>query len=395
MRKNIFFVLFLFFIFSLNLNFVKSIGISPSYISIFFEPNLKKSIDFYVIGLKPGTKLELYVKYENENLRDIVKLSEPVFLGEGKYKFTAYINLPSSKENLSPGKNVILIGAKETSIAQDKIIALTAVQIPIVIYVLHEGDYIEAKLETMDIAINETAKFKVKIMNLGTTNLTVDLFLEIYYGDKKIASMPLGKTTINSKEEKIIYGEWNSEGYKEGTYKAKIIIKYGNKTAEHEKEFKIGSIKIEIIDFKKEFNVDSIEKFYLEIENKWNKKIENVYAEIEIFSKEKKVMSFKTPNFDINGLERKIIETYVNTEGIKPGIYQMEINLYYANYTSRASSEVIFREEINKTLVIIIVIIILIIIGFLIRWLLKKRKRKKLEERELKLKKEKKIKKRR
>jgi len=378
-----FFVFFIFFGFLVFLPLVNAIGITPAMFSTYFEPNLETSVDFYVFGLKPeGTRLELYVRYEDNNeLNGSVRLSNYVALGNGAYKFTAYIKLPPTDENLTPGKHRILIGAREVAISEHGVMALTTVQVPIDIFVLYKGYYIKVELEANDIALNETAQFKIKIKNLGNTNVTIQPTVEIYDGIKNIASIPLSSERINTKEEKTLYASWDSKGYRAGIYKARAIVKYGEKIAQDEKEFRIGALFIEILDFTKEFNVDSIEPFYLQVQSKWNARIENVYANISIFSNSTKIADFKTIAFDVDRWERKTVKSYIDTKGIKPGKYLMTVVLHYANQTTTASSEVKFKKKINVIAITaaVIIVIILIILILVIRFLLKLRKKRKAE----------------
>jgi len=386
--EKVFFNFFVFFIFfglsalsfGLSLPLVNAIGITPSMLSTYFEPGLETSVDFYVFGLRPeGTKLELYVRYEDNNeLNGSVRLSDYVALGNGAYKFTAYIKLPPTDENLTPGKHRILIGAREVAISEHGVMALTAVQVPLDVFVLYKGDYIKVELEANDIALNETAQFKIKIKNLGNTNVTIQPTVEIYDGIEKIASIQLSGERINTKEEKLLYVSWDSKGYGAGIYKARAIVKYGEKIAQDEKEFRIGALFIEILDFTKEFNVDSIEPFYLQVQSKWNARIENVYADINIFANNTKIADFKTIAFDVDRWERKTVKSYIDTKGIKPGKYLMTVVLHYANQTTTASSEVKFKKKIN-VVAIIAAVIILIILILVIRILLKLRKKRKTE----------------
>ncbi|MEM4318580.1 MAG: hypothetical protein QW244_02775 [Candidatus Pacearchaeota archaeon] len=391
MKNKIFFMFFFLFLIFLiiSTDFAYGIGITPAKIYIQFEPGYKESFDFYVIGMKPsGTALELYVKYLDPEFNNSVKLSEPININGAK-KFTTYVTLPLTT-NLTPGMHRILIGAREYPISDVGVMAaFTAVQTPIDIFVPYEGAYLKVELEAKDIAINETAQFNIKIKNMGKVVAKAELELEIYEGGNKIYHKKIDQIIINANEEKFLEESWNSSGNHEGIYRAKVIVNYDNKTAEDVKEFKIGNILIEILDFNKEFKVESIEPLILELQSKWNEKIENVYGNVEVWESDlkTKVMDFKTPMFEIGAWERKKVKSWFDTKGIEPGDYLMNITLYYKNSTSNAYGQVRFKQRINMMLVILIILIIIIVIliTFLVIIIKKiKKDRRKKEEKKFK-----------
>lgn len=388
MKNTKLFFLFLFLLIFLNFSFSQAIGIIPAKAFLYFEPNYEGSFDLFVDGMKPeGTKLITYIKYEdNAELNGSVSLSDLVFLPDGRAKFTAYIKLPPTDANLTPGIHRILIGVKEVAIKETNVAALTAVQVPLDIFVPYKGSYIEVKLEGKDIAINEVAVFKIKIKNLGTSSTKIKPEFFIYTKEKNLVySEQLKESSISEKEEKEIEVLWNSSGNNPGEYIAKVIVYYEDKKVEAELAFKIGELNIEIIDFTKEFRVDSLEKFKLKIQSKWNNEIKNIYAEVSFYDitnqiENKPIKTFKTALFDLKPWEIKEVIAYFDTKGIKPQTYVMNVSVIFDKKVISVESKAIFKPKISDAIIIGIIIIIIILVIIVIRLILKKKKKEREEK---------------
>ena len=139
--------------------------------------------------------------------------------------------------------------------------------------------------------------------------------------------------------------------------------------AELKKEFKIGDLLVDIsnITIKEEGIIkDSIAKFIVKVESKWNEDIEDSYISINIDNNEKSVNS---ESFGLNPWEIKEIPIYLETADLIPGNYKGEAVIYYESKTTSREFEFVIRDSLFKDLFgknILIILLISVLILFIV-----------------------------
>lgn len=367
-RYSLNFILFIsilvFLFFSTN---AFAVGIGHGDTTVHFQPNLEVTIPFILRNIKSGTYIELSVTGE---LKDYVTLSELSPTGE----LNVTVHLPDKIEK--PGTHTIWILAKEIPNAtMGTIAAVTAVQVPIPIIVPYPGKYVEVRLDAPDVNIGESVNFVISVTNRGEQNIIAKGTIEIYNpNNEKIATVYTEERAIKTTMTEELHAQWETSGVKEGEYKAIATITYDGETARAEKTFRIGTLLIKIIDYTREFQKDTINRFDIEVESVWNDKISDVYAEIVISDENKnQISSFKTPSTDVEPWEKKIITAYWDTTDINIGTYDANITLHYASKVTEKIVKVQIREKLIPvtgkvlevfTSIYTIIVICIIILAF-------------------------------
>ena len=78
-----------------------------------------------------------------------------------------------------------------------------------------------------------------------------------------------------------------------------------------------------------------IVQFEVEVESKWNQKIQGVFAEMIITDlNEDRIDSFKSASVDIGPLARAMLTPYWDTEGVEKGTYNADLIIHYAGKTT-------------------------------------------------------------
>ena len=370
MKKGVFCFLFIL----LNVSLVYAIGISPADYKTAFMPNEEQSF-FFNVKVDYPKDAELYVSGDFANYT----ILDTYYLKRGG-SFTATINFPDKA--IKPGKNFLHIGAKETFAGGQGMSARSAVEALIFIEAPYPGKYIEAEFTVNDVNIGEPVDLLVKIKNLGTQDLNkVKVDIDIYSDKNLITTLHTEPRELKKREEAKFETILNTENLKPGSYKTIAIINYDNEIKTIEKEFRIGTLFVEIINYTKKVFENSINKFDVQVESKWNNQINNIFVEVKIFDNSTVIADFRTPSFELNPWERKILTGYLDTKDMSLGIYNMNLTLFYEDKTTIKSDkiEVIkksssFKELFTST-VILIIIIILIVISDLI-WILRTKKKK-------------------
>ncbi len=373
-----FVVLGVFFIFVSP--FALGVSIQPAKYSINFEPNLEKDFGFYICG---AAKIETYldgdlVKYAtiidnepNSSCRDIV----------------VRVRLPNKIEK--PGKNILLVGAKELIEVGSGVAGRAAIQAPIVIFVPYPGMYVEWNFVAPNVNEGETVHFIVSVSNLGTNNIqSARAIIDVYDDNSKIKSLNTDEKSIPSKESAEFPLDMETTGMKAGSYRVVTTLYYDGRSDLKEKSFNIGSLYVAINNYTKVLEQGKINKVGIEIESKWNNNLQDVYSAVTING-----VKVKTPNYDLKAWETKEIAAYYDTTGMDIGEYDAQITLYYGGKTTTEEGKVYVVEQsevqsseakeekpwnisfnITPTTLLVAIIIILVVVDIV--WLIIRRKNK-------------------
>jgi methionine-rich copper-binding protein CopC len=339
-RKTLILATAVLVMFSLGAASAKAIGLTPGRTTIDFEPNLEKSITFTIIN-NEHKDFKAFV-YAEGDLKDYITAEKNIIefkeTDESK-PFTYRFRLPEKLE--TPGDNWAKLVVMELPEAGNEagqiVMATTAVAHQLRVKVPYPGKYAELDLAINEVEPNTTATFFVKVFNLGTENIykafaTVDILGPT---NDKIASVESETIAIESKKSGEITIPWEAN-VNPGTYRAVVSVNYDGKTAKIEKNFVVGAMRIEVLDVKvRNFVLGGIAKFEINIENKWNQRIDNVFGEMVISSqKGDQVASFKSASVDVEPLQRATLYAYWDTEGVEKGTYDAKLILHYAGKTS-------------------------------------------------------------
>jgi methionine-rich copper-binding protein CopC len=217
------------------------------------------------------------------------------------------------------------------------VLATTAVVHQLRVRVPYPGKYADLDLVVNEAEPNESVNFFVKVFNLGTENIykafaTVDI---LGATNEKIATVESETIAVDSKKTGEMTIPWKAE-VNPGMYHAVVTVNYDGEVRKIEKNFAVGAMRIELLDVKvRNFVLGGIAKFEINMENKWNQKIEGVFADM-LMSNQKgdQIASFKSSAIDVEPLQRATLYAYWDTEGVEKGAYDTKLVLHYGDKTS-------------------------------------------------------------
>jgi len=329
---------------------VHALGITPGRAVFDFLPGRKETVDFKVINNEhKDMGVVIYVEGElNQSVtlhQKMIKFKATDQEKDFKYSF----KLPDSLDK--PGVHVARIIAME--IPEDAesgtfVGATVAVATELYIQVPYPGKYIEARMDIQESDVNGTTKFIVVSSNLGEQKIArayalIDVLSKT---NEKLATIKTSTFEIASKRRVDLVGEWKAN-VEAGTYLARATIIYDEKTAEIEKSFNIGSLRIDLIDVVVEdFRLGGIAKFTLVAESKWNADIPGVYSNVIVYDAAgKTIADSKSASVDFPALSRQTMFAYWDTAGVDEGDYDGKIVLNYADKMTDRAIRVKVRES--------------------------------------------------
>lgn len=351
-----------FFIF--NCFSVYALGIGPAKTELDFQPNYEFSVDYMVVGIPPEQKLEVYAKGD---LVEYVEFDKTNLTGEENFK--ASVKLPPDIEK--PGPNKLYIGVREIKEGRGGIGARVAVEALIVVYVPYPGKYAEISFSVNNVNVGEPINFVVEVNNLGKEDITVKTDIEVYSAKNLIETLNLGSKFIKTQTKEIFTKQLNSSGYKAGKYKAIAIVDYG-KIIKEEKEFKIGTLFVNITNWTSEVRKGKINKFDIWIESFWNSGIDNIYANVNITSNGESFDFFKTPSVSLKPWQKMMLQGYFNTEELDVGNYKANIILFYDGKTTKKTVDIKVISSIKIIILYIIVVLVIVVAAIALYFFWKK-----------------------
>jgi uncharacterized protein YqgV (UPF0045/DUF77 family) len=275
-----------------------------------------------------------------------------------------------------PGRNLLYVQAKEVNTGSGAM-AVAAVRAPVSVFVPYPGYYAEMTFEAPNINEGETEQFVVGVINLGTNRLErVYTVIEVYDSAGKIKTLTSDTVSIDTNAQAQLRVSMASTGLKPGNYRAKATVYYdGGNTLEAEREFAIGTLYIQINDYTLEMEQGKLNKFEVDIENKWNALIPNVYGIINFEG-----VDVKTPSVDMTPMGTDKVFGYIDTANQAFGDHNVKITLHYADKTTVAEGKVkivpaagaqaaeeekpsgLIELKLSLTTILIAVIVLLVII---------------------------------
>ena len=356
-------------VFLLLISNALALGLSPA----------EKTID-YVIGERTFTYKIINNEHKNTQLKiyaigqlnDYITFEQNnITIGpsEETKEFSFTINLPPG---LIPGKNIGKIVIEETILqktSETGVYAKLRIISKLIVNVPYPDKYIKVVIEINDTPKDQPVDIVTKITNLGKLDIDkVEAKFGIFDNKTKIEELETKTESLAKGKTKNLLTSLNTSSYKEGFYSAIATIVYDQQELELGRDFKVGEEYIDILDYTKYFIQGKVNKFDIDVENKWNRKIRNAFALIYIEGFE----AIKSMTYDLDPWQIKTIVSYWDTSDIDLGTYDSNVTLKYINKTSAKQGKVHVVEEselkhllggTNYAVYIIIGIILLILIN--------------------------------
>lgn len=352
MKKGIYFgVLFLFFI---GCVFAYS-GVSPSSYEIDFEPNFKNNYLFNFF-FSEGTDSEIFVEGD---------LSEYVFVDKkglkGSGVVIASVKLPEVIE--VPGVHMVYIRARELQSVVSGVGISLSVGGVLKIRVPYPGKYAELNLNVESVNVGEDVNIDLDVFSRGDEDIFSKVTFEIRdFSGRLIESLNGGEELVESTKSKHFSTVLDSSSYLAGDYNISSIVEYGGESsAIASKIFRLGELRVDVLNHTRFLEKNKINRFEIEIESFWNGEIDGVYAEIIIPETGE---SFKTPSISLGPWKKTILTGFLDTSFVKGDYFDAEIILSYGNKTTSKVVRVELLKRVSYFLIIVIVGIILAVLLF-------------------------------
>jgi hypothetical protein len=383
-------VILILIILSLSIN-TEALGVRPAKTNLIFQPGETKYIELKIVNTD-AKDFEVEISLEGELAKYVKLKKEKIkFKADEEIKhITKIIKMPSIlppgtitgdlliteliKTGETPkvyfGDDEIITQTEET---ESTVIARVSIKHKIIVEVPRQEKYVEVTLDYRE--QNEDIDMITEVKNLGLQDVkTLKTELAVYEQDRRVAKFDSKPEELKSLDIKKFYSKLSKAKAYQGIYDLKSTINYDNKEIEITRQMILGTPNIKILHFDKFFKENTINNFNIDLENTWNQKIENIYADIELTQNGKHIIEpTRTTSIDISKRAKTSLKSFIDLTNINKGEYTSKVTVTYKNKTTEKTQQIniLTEKEYNKQVrpiskIIIAILILLAVIAVLI-----------------------------
>lgn len=367
----------------LSLGLVDALGVSPATRTVSFKPNTALELEFFIVNSEHN-ELQLSLSPVGE-LKDIIFFEKQVInlsSKDDRLMFKAILKMPSK---LEPGirEGIIKITPMMPGASENMLAAYVAPSIPIRVRIPYPYKYADINVIVQSVDEGTPVPIYVEFDNLGSEKiLKAGAELKLYEPNGKLISL---MTAPDISIEKDSLGKSKAAPVptlRRGIYSLIGNAYYDGITKVIETNFTIGNPVLRIRELMtKKLVTQPVNKVAFKAYNDWNTALE-VTGFLEIKGKKTEMPVFR---FEKN--EEKEITTFLETDGLIPGSYNLSATWIYSNQIQTEVFEITLSEEkakpseaLLKVLLATGIIILILVLISLVLLILKKRNKKKQEE---------------
>jgi len=204
--------------------------------------------------------------------------------------------------------------------------------------------YVKAKVNFRD--TGDTIMFVSEVENFGTKDLE-NVYTNFYVNDKlsKQQKPSTEGTSLKTNENKLLTTSLPKTLFDLGEYEVSAVTHFDGQQVELLKKLRVGKPDVDVTYFDKYFQAYELNRYAMDLLNKWNREIKNVFVDVEVQKDEKKVDSFRTKSVDLPAEVLKRIEDYLDGREKSPGVYTFKLIVNFWNDIRMEQKEFLFDSE--------------------------------------------------
>lgn len=331
-------------------------GIRPAKTSLVFEETKDYVGTFWIVN-NDAREFAVNVYVEGEMASYVtLKTREAQFRSDTDAIPIDYeVHLPG---DVPPGTSTANIVVEENfgSAADNVISSKLVLKHKIIVEGPYPDKYIKTKLNFHD--RGDVIELVSEVENLGKKDIG-EIKTVFYLNDKEQQEHALETETasLKTKENKLLKARLEKSVLERGEFEVAAITTYDDQKVEMIQKLLVGEPEVEITYFDRYFIAHTINQYSLDLLNKWNRRVENVFVDVEVLKDNQKVDAFRTKSVDIEGEMTRRINDYLDAKEKGEGTYTFDMVVNFWNTvqmtqrTFQFQSEFVSEEE-AETLVV-------------------------------------------
>ena len=344
-QKTIIKILVLFLVILLTIPLVSAIGIRPAKTEMVFEDSKDLTKQFWVVN-NEEREFTMKVFVEGEMAQYVtLKTTELRFKEDDDAKAIEFeVHLP---EEVPPGQSTANIIVEETtdSSGANVVSSKLVLKHKLIIQGAYPDKFINAKLNFHD--VGDSFELVTEVENLGKQDIN-KVQTKFYVNDKeqKQQELETETTSLKTKENKLLRTKLQKNVLAErGEFEVLAVTTYDDQKVELVKKLLVGRPEVEVTYFDKYFIAKKINQYSMDLLNKWNQKVENVFVDVEIKKDGEKIDGFRTKTVEIEGDMIKKIKDYFDANNKETGKYTFDLVVNFWNSIKMESRTQTFESE--------------------------------------------------
>lgn len=339
-RKLIVWGMVLLFCFSI----VTALGIRPAKMSVSIEEGRDYSGQLWVVN-NEGREFAVTVSVGGE-MAQYVTLHTPelTFRSDDGAKAVDFeVHL---LEFVPPGESKATITIEEdlASVSPNVISSKIVLKYDILIQGPYPDKYVIVKLNFHE--SGNDIRIVSEVENLGKKDIG-SIQTVFYVNDKNqnVQELKTEQTSLSSKENKLMDAHLDRSLLERGEFLVSALTTYDDQKVEVVKKLVVGQPEVDITYFNEYFIAYAVNQYSLELLNKWNSRLENVFVDVEVTKEGKKIDQFRTKSVDLEGEMAKRINDYLDATDKGPGKYTFNMVVNFWNVVRDEQKKFTFESE--------------------------------------------------
>jgi len=310
---------------------VIAVGVSPPSVEYIFQPGMSDDLHFYFRNNQDrDTTLLANISGELADYAKITSADATVIRPQEKMYVDLHFALPDSIGD--PGWHSFSLVATELEATGGTVGARGQVVVPVRFFVQYPGKKLDIKMDAQDAGMGEDVKFKLSITNLGTEAVSnAKATVEIYKGTDKIGEVSTDEFPVDVLGKLTKDLAWNSGSNPQGVYAAKATLIYDGGPAFANATFKIGTLDLDVRNYTRVVGKGIINKFLIELESRWNRNIDNIFADVNVSKGGNTLTSFSSAMQTLGPWAIKNMTGFLDATGLSEGTYDIQIRLNFSS----------------------------------------------------------------
>ena len=334
----------------LALNLALAIGIRPAKTELISDKVKHLESQFWVVN-NDQREFSTKIYLEGEMSQYVQLQTEQLTFrqDDDSLPVSFIVNLP---EAVPPGlSTAVIVVEEELPAAADIISSKIILKHKINIQGPYPDKYLTAKLNFHD--LGDKIEFVSEVENLGQLDLQ-EVQTKFYVNDKQQQQHTLETETtpLPTKENKLLRAVLEKDLFELGQFEVSAVTFYDDQQVELTKSLLVGRPEVDITYFDQYFKAFKINEYSMDLLNKWNREVENVYVDVEVKRDEQKIDEFRTKSVDVEGLATERINDYFDARDKSPGklTFEMIVNFWntYKMEQKTFQGELLAEEEYSK-----------------------------------------------
>lgn len=313
----------------LTLSLALALGVRPAQTTIISDESKTGIVEIWVVN-NDQREFTVKVYLEGEMSQYItLETEELAFRADDDAKPIRFIaNLPDS---VPPGVSTANVVIEEglPSLDANVISSKVVLKHKVVVQGPYPDLYLKPKLNFHD--RGEYIEFVSEVKNLGKKDIQ-QVQTKFYVNDKQQQAHTLETetTSLQTKENKLLTSWLEKDLFELGEFEVSAVTTYDGQTVEMIKSLLVGRPEVDITYFDEYFQAYKINEYTMDLQNKWNKEVKNVYVDVEVKRDEQEIDEFRTKSVDIEGLATERVNDYFDVRDKSPGkiTFEMIVNFW-------------------------------------------------------------------